>query len=137
MQFVVGHSVLASFRLIRFHGEKIRKVEMLIGLHLKCCSTAIYTISGEADVVKTVTSHDKPTITISVFCWQRVARGTRLNDAQSKSRPSPNKTNMTDKTQPSNLFGNDARRIIGLVLLKDSKNRAWWLTSNGLKQIEM
>ena len=136
MQFVVGHSVLASFRLIRLHGEKIRKVEMLIGLHLKCCSIVICTISGERDVVKTITSRDKPTITVTIILLAKGV-GTRLNDAQSKGRPSPNKTNMTNKTQPSNLFKNDARRIIGLLLLKDSKNRAWWLTSNGLKQIEM
>ena len=70
MQFVVGHSVLASFRLIRL--QEIRKVEMLIGLHLKCCSTVIYSISGEADVVKTITSRDKPTITIIMILLERV-----------------------------------------------------------------
>ena len=84
MQFVVGHSVLASFRLIRLHSEKIRKVEMLIGLHLKCCSTVIYTISGEADVVKTITSHDKPTI--ERFSFTFTANGKRQAAACRKSK---------------------------------------------------
>lgn len=75
---------------------------MLIGLHLKCCSTVIDTISGGADVEKTITSHDKPTIAIIMIL---LAEGvdTRLNDAQSNGRPSPNKTNITNKTQASNL----------------------------------
>ena len=103
MQFVVGHSVLASFGLIRLHGEKIRKVGMLIGLHLKCCSTVIYTISGEADVVKTITSRDKPTITIINILLAKGV-GSRLNDAQSNGRPSPNKTNMTSKAQSSTFL---------------------------------
>ena len=81
--------------------------------------------------MKTITSHDIPTITI-IMILLSMGVGTRLNDAQSNGKPLPNKTNMTNKTQPSKSL-NDARRIIGLALLKESKIRAWWLTSNGLK----
>ena len=51
--------------------------------------------------MKTITSHDIPTITIIVILLANGV-GTQLNDTQSKGKPSPNKTNIT-KTQPSNL----------------------------------
>ena len=91
---------LASFRLIH---EKERKsgsgnaypsFKMLLDCHRHHLRWA--------DVVKTITCHDILTITILMILLS-MGMGTRLNDTQSNGKPSPNKTNMTNKTQPSKL----------------------------------
>ena len=78
---------LASFRLTQLNGEKIGKVEMLV-LHQKRCSTATNTISGGADVVKPITSHDiqYEGTSITVILLAK-SLGIQLNDAQSNGKP--------------------------------------------------
>ena len=58
----------------------------MLVLHEKRCSTATHTISGGADVVKPITSHDTQYEgTGNILLAKRV--GIRLNDAQSNGKP--------------------------------------------------
>ena len=89
------------------------KVELLM-LHCKCCSTAIDTISGGADVLKTITSHDIPTITIIVILLAKRCGHTlewRTIERQAIAKQNKHNKDSTIKSW------NDARRIIGRVVL--------------------
>ena len=80
--------------------------------------------------MKTITSHDMPILKIIVILLAKSV-GTQLNDAQSNGKPSPNKTNLTNKTRPSSL------EMMHEASSDWHFNGTWWLTSNGLKQIKM
>ena len=58
----------------------------MIALHEKRCSTATHTISGGADVVKPITSHDSQHEGTGNILLAK-AVGIQLNDAQSNGKP--------------------------------------------------